>query len=75
MTPQFIVKCGSHRARKRLFGALSARGQGKPQGYWSFDRPSCYGAYEVPADLLPAARAVKGVTLLRAPYDDMRQCW
>ena len=69
--PAHLVRCASHRARKRLFGALRRQ----PQGFWHWAKPSGYGVYEVSATELSAARAVKGVSRVRDDASKWLLCW
>jgi len=57
-----LVKCGSHRARHKLERLLGYT----PQAYYSFYARN--HAYEVPADKLDSALAIKGVTKSRKMY-------
>lgn len=65
-----ILAFSSHRARDR------AEVHGRGIALYSFRRGS-YGYYavtpEIAAEIL--ARKIPGVTRLRKPYDDLRQCW
>ena len=69
--PDHLVRCASHRARKRLFGAIRR----EPQGYWHWEKPSRYGVYEVSAAELSVARAVKGVLRVRGDTAEWSHCW
>ena len=65
-----LVRCASHRARRRLFGVLRRQ----PQGFWHWEKPGRYGVYEVSAAELPATRAVKGVTRVRGDTSEWLNC-
>jgi hypothetical protein len=62
------VKCGSHRARQKLERLLGYA----PKEYYSFYARN--HVYEVPADKLTEALAIKGVTKSRKIYK-LSQAW
>ena len=66
-----VMRCSSHKARKRLFAAIGRH----PAGVYSFYSPSVYGCYEITEDELPKAQLVNGVTKARTPRDGWRACW
>jgi hypothetical protein len=67
-----FIKCNSHRARDRVRDQLS-----NTKCYYSFERSSTGGYFQVTEAELASIkeRKVKGVTVLRAPYDDVRECF
>ena len=69
--PTHLVRCASHKARARLFGAIGR----KPQAYWHWQKGSVYGVYEVSDVELPLARSVKGVSHIRGETSSWLICW
>lgn len=65
-----FVRCNSHRARQRFEARF-----GKAPCFYSLWRETGRGCYGIQADQIDAARAIKGVTILRGPYGDLGQCW
>jgi hypothetical protein len=65
-----FVRCGSHRARERLFRLLGH----KPHCHYDWDRPATGGYYPIPAGRLAEARKIAGVTRARHP-EALRACW
>ena len=70
-SPAHLVRCISHRARARLFGALRRQ----PQSFWYWKKSGNYGVYEVSAAELPAARAVKEVSRVCGNILEWLSCW
>jgi hypothetical protein len=72
LTGMSVLRFGSHRARSRAIGRRSGI-----LAVWSWKRAAAGGFYALPdadaAGILQ--RGIPGVTRLRAPYDDLRQCW
>lgn len=64
-----VIRCNSHRARANSAGPNYAI------PFYSFRRASTGGYYAIPAAQAERALKVKGVTKLRAPYDDLLQGW
>lgn len=67
-----LVKCGSHRARNKLFALL---GDAESEALYSLQRETGHGgAYRIPAEFADAAKAITGVSGLR-DGDDLHKCW
>jgi len=66
-----LARCGSHRARARLFSRLGR----KPQGYYSFRRSFFHGLYEITADEVAKIKGVTGVTIYRGDQSDLLMTW
>ncbi|MCI1192596.1 hypothetical protein MOJ79_12150 [Calidifontimicrobium sp. SYSU G02091] len=60
-----LVRCESHRARKRLFGLIGRR----PRGWVSFCRHLDKRVFEVPADRLDDALQINGMRRARWSND------
>lgn len=77
------VKCNSHRARERLLAMLLTRNpQRDARSYYSMKRvngkwyrAAHQGIYCIDESEVAAARQIKGVSVLRKPYDDLSPCW
>lgn len=70
------IRFASHRARDYALRTLDR----KPQAYWSLRRSSGKGIYAVTEAELETIRTKGGqhaqhFTQLRAPYDDLGECW
>lgn len=65
-----LIKCSSHRARDKMKRALNRL----PQSYWSLQRESAKGLYEVPVEELEKLKGIVGIT--RSYWsDDLMQTW
>ena len=67
-----LVKCGSHRARRKLMGLLD--GAEHEALYSLYREVGKGGAYRIPAEFEERAKAITGVSGLRDGEDLMR-CW
>lgn len=66
-----LVKCGSHRARNKLYALV---GRENCQEYFSLRRQTGKGAIRIPAEHEASAKAITGVSGMRGGEDLMR-CW
>lgn len=66
-----LVKCGSHRARGKLYALV---GRENAQEFFSLSRSTGQGAIRIPAEHEAAAKAITGVSGMRDGADLMR-CW
>lgn len=67
-----LVKCGSHRARRKLLALI---GSDNAEALFSLLRETGHGgAYRIPARFEAEARAITGVSGLR-DGDDLHRCW
>lgn len=67
-----LVKCGSHRARKKLMALV---GEENAEALYSLRREvGNGGACRIPARFEAEAKAIKGVSGLR-DGDDLMRCW
>lgn len=66
-----LVKCGSHRARRKLLALVGEEGE----ALFSLLRETGHGgAYRIPAHFETEAKAITGVSGLR-DGDDLHRCW
>lgn len=67
-----LVKCGSHRARRKL---LDLVGETEHEALYSLRREvGKGGAYRIPAEFEERAKAITGVSGLR-DGEDLLKCW
>ena len=67
-----LVKCGSHRARRKL---LALVGEADAEALFSMRRETGHGgAYRIPAHWEAGAKAITGISGLRGG-DDLHRCW
>lgn len=67
-----LVKCGSHRARHKLYALV---GRENAQAMCSMRRDvGTGGVFRIPAEQGPAAKAITGVSGFR-DGDDLMKCW
>ena len=71
-TPTVLVKCGSHRARQKLTALV---GEENMIALFSLYRNvGTGGAFRIPANFEPEAKAITGVSGMR-DGDDLHKCW
>jgi hypothetical protein len=67
-----LVKCGSHRARKKL---LALVGEDNAEALFSMYRETgTGGVFRIPANMAAEAKAITGVSGFR-DGDDLMRCW
>jgi hypothetical protein len=73
LTPETaIVKCGSHRARHKLFALV---GKENAEAFYSFDRNvGTGGVYRIPREHAAKAKTITGISGFR-DGDDLAPCW
>jgi hypothetical protein len=64
-----LIKCGSHRARRKVFSIIPER-----NSLYSFRRATGKGVYLVTPDEFSLVRDIKGVSGFRNG-DDLLRCW
>jgi len=67
---KILLRCGSHRARHKLFSLLAD----KPQGFYSWKTHATGGFYEVPNKVVPKALEITGITRASKRYE-YHPCW
>jgi hypothetical protein len=66
-----LVKCGSHRARRKLLALVDEE---RAQALYSLHRETGKGVYRIPAELAPEAKRITGVSGYR-DGPDLMPCW